>query len=1687
MGKLISQSNNTLVYMESDGQLPIIWKVCGNAKNSVTDLANEFTITRGLDIKGVRKAVASGIYNNKEGFSYEFFDGILLKEWIQNNPFDIQVFFKIALKITEILKELHNAGVCHLRINSNNILYNTSTGDVEIIDLSFSSKGPVRRYINFEEVSYELSYIAPEQTGRLNQLVDNRADLYSLGIVFHEMLTGRLPFEEKDKAMLVHMHLVLVPTPVVEINKAVPAIISKIVDKLLCKNPEERYQTIYGLEQDLALCAREYFKSGELYNFPLGSYDHAYRLNLSQKLFGRDHEIIKIQNSIRSIKHGGYETYIITGDAGSGKSAFVQCFRRLGGNNEGIMLSGKFDVVSKNVPHSAMINALKELSAIILTEPNETLVNWKQLIKKTVAGNEKLFTDLVPEFKWIIEDVTAERISDDNSDEEINFDKTFSDILKGAALLKKYVILFLDDLHYADTTSLKSIRSIVADNSISRLLLVLSYKKNAGDKEVKTTTFINEVKEIKKDFVEIEMKNLAEEEILALINDSFDTAEPQQLSAIVYKKTFGNPFFVHQLLHSCFSKNILQFNHDQQKWLWNRNKLLQINITDNVIEYMTDKVQQLATETLELVTHAACIGNEFMIDILSEILSIPIATLQAQLQSLCKDHLIENKEHGRYQFVHDKLWQVVNDLIPGEKKSKIHYTIAKTFFRKGIQKISGSQLYKIASHFDAGKTHIQRDERFIVAQLSLKAGLEAKRSGAFDFASNYLSSAAEMISESDWSDRYEIALKLYLEATEVALIAGKRTEAETFLTETISKAKTIGDRVKAYEIKLYHLSENHHFLETISLLLHVLDEVGFSIKRNPGKITLLKEYALVKWYLKDKKIHDLLSLPLMENERANIFMRLTVNSLAGIFGAAPDILPLVIFRQVQLSIKYGNSIYAPFAYCFYGFALCAFMNNLEKGYAFGKMSLELTEKLHADIVKTKVLVSFYGFLSYWKDSLRVSVGPLNEAYATGQKTGDLFYAAFALSFQSSIRLHAGDYLPELMEVMTQDCETIKGMNQDLVYNISESQRQFVINLTNEVGDPLILSNEGFNEDVFLDNLVKMNDEASKFDFYYYKMALASIFNIYDEAFKNSELCCKYEDETTSRQITYPSYILHAVIATFKDLAKAQPSLPKDKLLKKINSKIKLLHEFSKYAPQNFRNKLLLAQAYMWQHSGNLNKATDYAYQSVLQAQKNNFVHEEALAREYLSYLYRQEDNQEYADMMLKSAFNSYQKWGAYGKCQQLKNTNKEVLSEALIRGNVINISNFQNIYDLNTIINANQALSLENTLEGLLKKMLDLVIQNGSVDNAVIIIKSKDEQFVPLAQGNNEKIEMFDSGGEENYRVFPISLINYVVRTKSVFVSNKFLLEKKFTFDTYNQLRRPVSVCAIPLITKNNVVGVLYLENNLAEDAFDNRRVEFFKTISAQLNISMDNVLLYNEMEQKVKDRTSELNLKNFELESEKKKSDDLLLSILPKETAEELKNFGKTTARLYKSVTVLFTDIKSFSKIAGTLSPEELVSELDHVFINFDKICSDYNLEKIKTIGDGYMAVAGLPENNDATAIDVVRATIKMQEFTIRLADERKQQGRQYFEIRFGLHTGPVIAGVVGQKKFQFDIWGDTVNIAARMEQSSIPGKINISKTTYDIVKDNFNCTPRGKIVAKNIGEVEMYFVENENSLEKL
>ncbi|MBT8219472.1 MAG: hypothetical protein KJP00_06595, partial [Bacteroidia bacterium] len=258
------------------------------------------------------------------------------------------------------------------------------------------------------------------------------------------------------------------------------------------------------------------------------------------------------------------------------------------------------------------------------------------------------------------------------------------------------------------------------------------------------------------------------------------------------------------------------------------------------------------------------------------------------------------------------------------------------------------------------------------------------------------------------------------------------------------------------------------------------------------------------------------------------------------------------------------------------------------------------------------------------------------------------------------------------------------------------------------------------------------------------------------------------------------------------------------------------------------------------------------------------------------------------------------------------------------------------------------------------------------------------------------------------------------------------------------------------------------------------------------LEAAIDNIMLYRDLEQintklesynielerEVQERTRDIAISNEQLKEEKHKSDQLLLNILPEEIANELKRDGKSQAKLYDNLSVLFTDFVNFTSYAESLSPGELVAELDHCFRAFDDIVHKYDIEKIKTIGDAYLCTGGIAEHRSQIK-EVIMAALEMRNFMTNYNDECRKLGKQGMDIRLGIHLGPAIAGVVGSKKFAFDIWGDTVNIASRMESHGIPGKINVSGDVFNACKDDFAFEYRGKMQVKNKGEIDMYFVE--------
>ena len=1666
MSELISQSPRSLVFkdIEIDTGEILVWKTTGSGSNSISELANEYEVTSQLLIEGIRTAHGKGIYQNKEAYSYRHIPGTGLETLYQRQPPSLEQTLTIVLKILHILKQLHQAGVCHLRINPQNILYDPQSEQVHIIDFSVATRDGVS-IRSFENWGGELAYLAPELAQKTEQKSDSRSDLYSLGLVMYWMVTGLNPFYNDDKSQLIHKVLVKVPAPASEVNPNIPQALANAIGKLIAKNPKDRYQTAHGLEHDVNAILQNLSTPEWDGKMKLGTQDYSDKLYLSESLYGRESEM-KLLKTLFTITEqaGESQVCLISGKAGVGKSSLIEHFAKHVGRKNGLFLTGKFQRLDSNLPHQAMVMALNGLATHILAQQDSTLEYWKQTIGKATQGLEDTLIDLSPEFSHIINEVpNTPATSSSQIESRINF--LFQQIIKYTASPAAPLVLFFDDLQWADEASLKSLQTLISNRYTPHFMFVGAYNVNEiSDQPLEEQ--LPDIMEERPDIRIIELQNITVGDVKMWLKDSFTTEDPDRFAELVYRKTLGAPFFIKAILNQLLEKGILTYQPSRHIWLWDAQQIEELQVSESVIEYINDQFLSLSDSEKDLLRNAAVVGKTFSIPVLKCLYHSSNGDLLNKLAQFQNADFIQKTGDMQFSFMHDRIHQTAYQLSPEDELPALHYTVAQ-FLKENITKSNSlARAFEISRHFRMATEYETAEDTKYLIKLYTQLGNESQKNASFQAAYEYFKDAISRIDSENWNSKYTETLDLYYQAAEVGMITGNRTQAEEWLKLALEKAKNIEDRVRAHEIKLNHLCETHLFAEAIDYLLIALDEIGYGIKRHPGKLTILREYLGVQWQLRNTSIDDIPKLPLMKDARAKAFVKLTVMATVSIYGWATDILPIVFFRQVKLSLKYGNSQYSAYSYSAFGFALIAFMGNLNRGFKFGKTALEVARQMNAHVIKTKVNVVFYAFLSFWKDSLITSLPHLEDAYIAGRQTGDLFYASFALHFQSSIKLQAGRPLGKLSQTTLEDGLTLKKMGQEMVHFTFEIQRAYINSLYGYTTDLLILKSPEYEQET-ISKMESLDDQATVFEFYYYKMALAFVYNQYDKALEYGRTASSFEDETTPWQITYPNFLLIYTLTLIQSLKKS----PNGKTEKLVKQKLKLLQRITKEAPQNYSNKYELAMAVYHAYHKKYSQAHTCFIKSIEAARWTGFVHEEALAREHFAYFLIETNQSEFVESMVRRAFECYKQWQAYSKCEMLKKEFPDVIKSPVRRPE--GIASYQNIYDLNTIIKANQALSSENSLNGLLNTMTEMMINNASVDYIVVALKGNSLELQPMAYSGRHI-----NNDDEN--LYPNTLANVVARTQNTLVSGNLSQDTKYNFDPYIKAQSPISACCMPVINKGELLGVIYLENNLSENAFDSARIEFFQTIAAQLAISLDSVLLYSKLENKVKERTQELVQKNDELASQKKKSDDLLLNILPYETAEELKIFGKTSAKSYDSVTVMFIDIKNFSGIAENMPAEELVAELDFCFKKFDAICADYNLEKIKTIGDAYMAAGGIPENNRATPQDVVNAAMAMRDFTIETAENRSKIGESFFEIRVGIHTGPVVAGVVGSKKFQYDIWGNTVNLAARMEQNSEAGRINISHATYNFVKDHFKCMPRGKISAKNIGEVDMYFIEN-------
>jgi len=1486
----IYESANSLVYrgVRDEDKQPVILKVLKEdypTPEELTRYWQEYEIIHDFDLAGVIKTYGVEKYQNTLVIIFEDFGGESLKQLMANRPLTLTEFLHFAIQIADSLGQIHAANIIHKDINPSNIVVNVDTKQLKIIDFGIASRLPREKGAlkSPEQLEGTLAYLSPEQTGRINRSIDYRTDLYSLGVTCYEMLTGFVPFIATDAMELVHCHIAKNPVSVNEVNSNQPPIVSNIVMKLLAKNAEDRYQSAFGVKADLEKVQENLTSLQNLsgLQFELAQNDFSGKLQIPQKLYGRDSQINTLLQAFERVSQGAAEMMLVAGYSGVGKTALVRSVHKPMTSRRGYFAAGKFDQFQKNIPYSAITQAFNEFCRYLLMENTETLANWQSQILAAVGNNGRIIIDVIPDLELVIG--TQPKVAKIGTTEAQNrFQMLLLNFIKALCNKEHPFILFIDDLQWVDSASLCLLKSIMLDEEIQHLLIIGAYRDNEVDSSHPFIMAASELQKANAIINTIELANLQPAAINHLLQDSLKcfAKQTQPLTDLIYHKTQGNAFFTQQFLQTLYSDALLHFDFEQLKWRWNVEQIAAQNITANVVELMASKIGKLPSETIEVLKLAACISNQFDLKTLSFIYQQSQYTTLMVILEAMKEGLIlpldshyesvelvtDSKAIAQFKFQHDRVQQAAYALIDDEQKQTVHLQIGHLLLKNTPSDVLEEKVFEIVGHFNHRIESLNNQaERLKVAELNLMAGQKAKIATAYEAAVNYLTVGRECLTKNSWETEYDLTLNLFTEAAEAAYLSGDFQQMEQQAQVVLQQARTLSDEAKICEIKiLAYVAQNQH-RKAIKIALIFLKRLGISFPSEPTQEEVELALQEMQVSLSGQSISSLIDLPMMTNTQSRWAMRVMMEVLTAAYPASPRLMVLLILKQVELSLEYGNVAESSFSYTCYGYISGSIVFDIDSGYQFGQLGLDLLKRLGIKGVKARTLFTFNCLVRSWKEPVRETLQPLLGSYQMGLETGDIEYATYSIFYYSSYSYFIGRQLVTLEPEMARYSHAIARLKREDILSCHNLYWQTVLNLMDSSNNRCCLTGEVYDETIQLPLHQQANDRTAIHFLHLNKCLLHYLFQAYTVAVENAEIAEQHLDGVTG-------LLMVAIFYFYDSLARLAlyPSLPQQEqetVLTKVSVNQEKMQKWAYHAPMNFQHKYDLVEAERCRVLGKDGEAREFYDKAIALAHENEYLNEEALAYELAGQFYVQKGLSKIAQVYLRDAHYAYQHWGALAKVKDLETRYPQFLSPkkapAIPTDTTISATTStksgSSFLDLNSLMKAAQTLSGEIVLGLLLEKMMLIVIENAGAEKGFLLLPKLEQWFIE-AQGqvDSDDVHVLQSIAVENQPIAQ-TIIQYVERTFDPVVLQDASKEGQFTHDPYIKKQRPKSILCLPLVNQGQLTGILYLENHLATGAFTQERLKVLNLLSSQIAISIENSLLYNNLEQKVAERTYEL------------------------------------------------------------------------------------------------------------------------------------------------------------------------------------------------------------------------------------
>ena len=1504
--KLLYEGGSSYIYLYNSDEFKkyVIVKVLKNEHptyQEVEKFNSEYELTKNLDIKGISKILKKDFVQNKHVLFMEYIDGYPLKEFFNSQKFDLNTFLVIAKDIVTTLGEIHQHSIIHKDIKPQNILVKKEGNETKIIDFGLASKFNIKTSSsdNPESLEGTLEYISPEQTRRMNREIDYRTDFYSLGITFYHILAGKLPFETEDAMEIVHYHIAKMPPPLHEIQPTIPKVVSDIVQKLLSKNAEDRYQSAFGLAHDLEYCLQKN-KEGELNKlsgFRLAEKDKTGALNIPQKLYGRDEELDILLQSFERVCQGALETVFVSGKAGVGKSALINEIHKSIRAKNGLFLFGKYDQLQRDVPYSAIIQAFNVQIDFVIAQSAAKIQVRKRIILNAVGELGGVLIDIFPNLELIIgKQPPVPKLEAQEAQNRFNY--IFRNFISAISRKENPIVLFIDDFQWADSASLNLFRMLLGSKQIRYLFLLGAYRTNEITGSHPFKMFIDEVVQEPIGAKDIELKPLSIEFMNLLLKETLDDApDVEGLGELIYSKTRGNAFFTEQFLKSIYEDKHLYYNFSLRKWQWDIHKITNLNITDNVIDLLTNKIQKLPEETQIVLKLASCIGERFTLGTLSVIYEkSPEDTICYLSDALVEGILMPEKTDKKndllnleYKFLHNRIRQAAYSLISKDEKKPYHLSIGRIFYKNAGDAGLEAKLFDILTHFNYGKDLItDPNEKKLLIDLNVEAGVRAFSSSAYEAAFNYYNTSIRLLENNSWQKKYHKSLIIYTNAIETAFLSGDFATTEQLILQTLEHAKNTLDKVRIYEIWILLYTAKQEIALAIRKGLEMLNMLGIKIKEKPSKIDILGLIVKAGIAMIGKKPEDLLEAPEMKSDIQSAIFQILQTLGIPIYLTGGNLVAVSALTQVILSIKHGNSQSSPVAYASYGIILSGVLGKVEKGYKFGELAVKLIEKYDAKKFYTRVNYLVSALIKPHKKHIREVLDPLIRISEIGLETGDVEYATFSFWTYVPYAYFAGKPLTDLRNKIQNFINTATELKREAIVTRLNIYLQLIVNLQNNSEQPYKIIGNIIDENEVLEQSYKINETGIIAHLSLPKLMVSYLFGEYEEAIKFSDILNENLNNFRSLYLVYVFYFYDSLsrLAIYKQSSKIEQK----KILKRVAENQKKLSVSVKFAHKNSAHKYYLVQAELCRIKEENLEARDFYDKAINLAAKNRFVSEEAIACELAGKFYLTSNNNHLYQYYTDKAQALYSQWGADTKASQLL---KDVQTPERSSGgsNSIHHSNSQRgtttarsyqSLDLNTILKASQTLSGERALKSLLKRMMDIVIENAGAEKGFLILKRKDGWYIEAEGNTNSKevktlqsIKVDEKSENSKDLKLASSVVHYSIRRGVNVVLDDTNENEMFSKDDYIRQYSPKSILCMPVINQGVINSILYLENNVLSGVFTSNRLKILEILSSQIAISIENALYYEDLEEKIQVRTSDLRNAKNELEKTHKSITD--------------------------------------------------------------------------------------------------------------------------------------------------------------------------------------------------------------------